>query len=208
MNAKRATNTDSLAKNRSPRRQGGAERREQIRSQLEKMFLVEGFRDLTVGNLAKRLSCSNRTLYDIAPSKEEIFLLVLDNWLDRIRRLGRQAVLEKTDPVDRLEVFFNSANVEARGASAKFIEDVNSYLPAKQIWERHLEKQVSFLEEIIAEGIKRGNFKPLNPNLAAELLLSTVTRVDELVFHGHSGLSYEEAFAESQELMLNGLKKY
>ena len=48
---------------------------------LEDMVLREGFASLGVSAIANRLSCSKRTLYDLAPSKRELVLLVLDRFL-------------------------------------------------------------------------------------------------------------------------------
>ena len=190
----------------SPRpRVSRAERREQVRMKLEAIFLREGFRDLTVDSLAKRLRCSNRTLYDIAPSKEEMFLLVLDRWLERIRHLGWQGALENSDPVERLKAFLDPGVSETKQASAKFVEDVRSYLPAKQMLARHQEERMSFLQDIVADGIKQGSFKNVHPFLVAEVLLSAVTRIDELDFQDRAGLSFSVAFDELYELLLHGL---
>ena len=182
-----------------------SDRREEIRNGLEKIFLREGFRDLTIDRLAKRLRCSNRTLYEIAPSKEEMFLLILDRWLERIRHLGWQGALEHTDPIKRIEAFLDPGVSETREASADFVEDVRSYLPAKQMLARHQEERMKFLEDIVSDGIKRGSFRSVHPYLVAEVLLSAVTRIDELDFQSRSGLTFSEAFAELYELLLHGL---
>lgn len=180
-------------------------RREKMRAELEAIFLKEGFRDLTIGKLAKRLRCSNRTLYEIAPSKEEMFLQVLANWLERIRHLGWRGALENQDPVERLQAFLDPGVSETKLASAKFVEDVRSYLPAKQMLARHQEERMHFLEEIVAEGIKKGAFKPVHPYLVAEVLLSAVSRIDEIDYEERAGLSFSVAFNELYELLLHGL---
>lgn len=52
---------------------GGARtrRQEQVLDGLEEIFREEGFRRLTIGELATRLRCSRSTLYAMAPTKEE-----------------------------------------------------------------------------------------------------------------------------------------
>ncbi|MBT5153346.1 MAG: TetR/AcrR family transcriptional regulator [Gammaproteobacteria bacterium] len=184
-----------------------AERREQTRQELEALFLREGFRDLTVASIAKRLKCSNRSLYDIAPSKEEMFLVVLNQWLERIRHLGWQAALAHTDSIERIEAFLKPGVTETRGASAAFIEDVRSYLPAKQILARHQEERMEVLGDIIESGIKQGSFRKLHSYLVAEFLLSAATKIDELDFQSKAGLSFSDAFEELYELLLHGLLK-
>ena len=56
-------------------------RGEQLLAQLEEIFFEQGYRRITVGALAARLRCSRATLYALAPSKEELFLRVLDRVL-------------------------------------------------------------------------------------------------------------------------------
>jgi AcrR family transcriptional regulator len=63
------------------------ERHEKIIADLEAIFLEEGFRKRTINDLSMRLKCSKRTLYEIAPSKQELALLVMERWLERIRHL-------------------------------------------------------------------------------------------------------------------------
>ena len=190
---------------RAPRRVSGGDRRKQIRDELEKIFLREGFRDLTIDSLAKRLRCSNRTLYEIAPSKEEMFLLILNRWLERIRHLGWQGALEHTDPITRIQAFLEPGVSESREASAKFVEDVRSYLPAKQMLARHQEERMEFLEDVVSDGIKRGSFRKVHAYLVTEVLLSAVTRIDELDFQYRAGLTFSEAFRELYDLLLHGL---
>ncbi len=182
-----------------------SDRRDEIRNQLEKIFLREGFRNLTVNKLAKRVQCSNRTLYEIAPSKEEIFLVILNRWLERIRHLGRQGALKHSEPLKRIEAFLNPGVSETRDASADFVEDVRSYLPAKEMLARHQEERMKFLEDIVEDGIGRGSFRDVHAYLVAEVVLSAVTRIDEFDFQTRSGLTFSEAFEELYELLLHGL---
>lgn len=182
-----------------------SDRREEIRDELEKIFLQEGFRDLTVDKLARRVKCSNRTLYEIAPSKEEIFLETLNRWLERIRHLGWQGALQHQEPTKRIEAYLNPGVIETREASANFVEDVRSYLPAKQMLARHQEERMGFLQDIIEDGIGQGAFRKIHPYLVAEILLSAITRIDELDFKTKSGLSFSEAFEELYDILLHGL---
>lgn len=199
--SKAATAKSSPYRPRGPR----IERRKQIRDQLETIFLREGFRNLTIDSLAKRLHCSNRTLYQIAPSKEEMFLVVLDHWLERIRHLGQQGAMEQSDPIKRVEAFLEPGVTETREASAAFVEDVRSYLPAKQMLGGHQEERMKVLECMVSEGITQGSFREVHAYLVSEVLLSAVTRIDEIDFQSRAGLTFSEAFGELYDLFLRGL---
>ena len=71
----------------------GSDRQKELLADLEALFFASGFRTVTVDEIATRLKCSKRTLYEIAPSKQELFVLVIESWLDRIRHQGWQLSL-------------------------------------------------------------------------------------------------------------------
>lgn len=136
-----------------------------------------------------------------------MFLLVVDRWLGRIRQPGRQAVPVINDRVKRLEAFLDPGVSETKQASAEFMVDVRSYLLAKQMLARHQQERMRFLEDTVADGIASGGFKDVHPYLVAEVLLSAVTRIDELDFKGQAGLTFSVVLDELYELLLHGLMR-
>ena len=58
---------------------------------MEHLF-AGGFATLTMAELAARLNCSLRTLYALAPSRDELVLVVVDRNLWRVGRAARDAV--------------------------------------------------------------------------------------------------------------------
>ena len=134
-----------------------------------------------------------------------MFLVVLDRWLERIRHLGRQGAMEHTDPIRRVEAFLEPGVTETREASAAFVEDVRSYLPAKQMLGRHQEERMKFLERVVSDGINQRSFREVHAYLVSEVLLSAVTRIDEIDFQSRAGLTFSEAFRELYDLFLHGL---
>jgi AcrR family transcriptional regulator len=101
---------------RNPKNAAGA-RQQELLDALEEIFEKEGFRKVTMAELAARLRCSRRTFYELAGSKEELFLRVLERLLGRIRRLGDEAAGELQDPGARLEAFLRPGFVETVQAS-------------------------------------------------------------------------------------------
>ena len=180
-------------------------RRKELRVQLATIFLREGFRDLTIDSLAKRLGCSNRTLYAIAPSKEEMFLTVFSDGLEQTMREGLEGALAHQDPVKRVEEYLRPGVIYSRGLGTKAIEDIQSYLPATQMLERYREERMRALEEIIASGIKLGSFRAVHPHLVAETLLAGIHRLQQLSIEEKSELAFDEAVAELYDLLLHGL---
>jgi len=60
------------------------------------------------------------------------------------------------------------------------------------------------VESIIEDGISQGSFREVSPYLFAEILLSAVTRIDEIDFEEHQDITFSSALDELYEIFLNG----
>lgn len=181
------------------------DRQQQLMEQLEKIFLAEGFRDLTGDELAARLKCSKRSLYQIAPSKQELFLLVLEKFLERIRRKGNRGVLEHEDPEKRLAAYMEPGVAETKVATRRFVEDIESFRPAALLLEAHQKERMNTLRDIVEDGIRRGKFRKLNAGLVAETYLAAIAKIDDPAFLRRNELSFSEAFAELFQIIAFGV---
>jgi len=182
-------------------------RREQVLDGLEAIFLKDGFRDVTVEELAGRLRCSRQTLYRIAPSKPELFLVVLDRFLARIREEGRVAATSSTDPMQRIEALLEPGITATVPVSRRFTEDVDGYEPARGMLAEHQRERMQLLREIVEDGIRRGEFTGFHSHLVAEVMVAAVGRVSRPDFLAEAGLSMSEAFAECSRLIRSGLAR-
>jgi len=186
-----------------PRRR--AQRREQILDQLENLFLNEGFRGLTIGALATRLRCSRSTLYGLAPTKEELFLLVEDRILRRIGREAWRRAQACGDPGDRVAAYLEGTISSLRPVGTAFLDDLLGYGPARQLFDWHQQGAMRTLRELVEAGIAAGAFKGVNPSVAAAALDAAVHRVRDPLFLREAGLSPSEAFAQVSRLLRHGL---
>ena len=172
---------------------------------LESRFLARGFRATTIGDLASELRCSRRTLYEIAPSKEALFVLVMGRWLERVRRLGWQGALAHPEPRERIEAFLRPGVTETAKASAVFLADVQDFEPARALLAGHQRERVRFLRDMVVDGMEKGSFRPLHAHLVAETMFLAITRINDPAFLAEARLSFSAAFAELYELLLHGL---
>ncbi len=184
-----------------------SDRKEQLLDALEAIFLKEGFRDVTVEELASRLRCSRQTLYRIAPSKPEIFLAVLDRFLSRIRAEGRRAAYARSEPMDRIEALLEPGITATVPASRRFTEDLEGYEPARRLLAEHQRERMRLLREIVEDGISRGVFSGFHAHLVAEVMIAAVGRVSRPDFLREAGLSMSEAFDECSRLIRLGLAR-
>ena len=183
------------------------ERHERLVADLEVIFLEEGFRRCRISELAERLKCSKRTLYEVAASKQELVLLVIERWLERVRQLGWSGALEHEDPAKRISAYLSPGVTESRRASRAFLEDIQTLRPALLVLEAHQRERAKVLREILDDGIRRGRFRPFHTKLVAEIFLAAVSRINEPKVLEAAQLTFSDAFGELFDLILNGIIK-
>jgi AcrR family transcriptional regulator len=131
-------------------------RQRELLDALEALVVGGGFADLTMARIAARVNCSLRTLYGIAPSKDELVLAIVDR---RLRRIGRRA-LEAADaghtPLEALRAYLGAANEAVQPTTVAFAREFSGVSGAKELLDAHEAYVVavtrSLLERAIAEG--------------------------------------------------------
>lgn len=178
---------------------------EEFRDRLEMLFLASGFRDLTMGEIAKKMRCSRRRLYQVADAKESLFLLMMGRFFERIRTEGWARA--NAEPSFELKIgAFLSPGIEgALRLSARAQEDLANFAEGRAVFDDHQEKRISGLERIIQDGIDKGVFRGVHAYLAAELMLLIVRRVRDPGFQARAGMTFSEALAEISLLIRHGL---
>lgn len=173
--------------------------------QIEQIFLKEGYRRLTVGELAHRLRCSKRKLYEYATSKEDLFLLILRNNLDLIWELGLQAEANADNPVKKIEDYMAACLVPIKSWSHSFLADIQSTPAAKHLLDEHLKQRMDHLLAMVEDGISTGKFRRFNAQVVAELILVTGSHFCSPEFLDRAGLSLTRAIEEMLEMVWGGL---
>ncbi len=180
------------------------QRREAVLDALEMLFQRRGFRDVSIGELAERLRCSRRVFYAIAPTKERLFLLVLDRLLRRVRRLGDKA-LDLADPAERFARFLEPGFTQLPHAGTSFFADIESLPAARRLLERHQLERVEGVRRILEDGVRVRRFREVHPFLVSEAARVTALRLKDPAFLASAGLSASQAFEEWAGILLNGL---
>jgi AcrR family transcriptional regulator len=194
-----------LANRETRRTRGHTDRQSELLDALEEVFLEEGFTHLTIGEMVARLRCSRRTIYSLAPSREELILIVVDRLLHRIGREAHASAQSHADPSEAIEAYLTRSVTTLARATPAFNEDVDSYLPTRQLYERHLTVALRELAGFVADGVSRGIFRPLNPGLTAEVLAAAVERIRRPDVLGRVGVSQRDAIQELRELIRHGM---
>jgi AcrR family transcriptional regulator len=180
-------------------------RQRELFDHCEALFLDEGFKQLTIGDLADRLHCSRRTLYTLAPSREELILIVIDRLLKRVDATARSLAEACDDPADAIAAYLEAGVNSLRGARPAFNEDVETYMPTKQLYDRHLRAALDVISGLVATGIENGAFRSFHPALVAEIFDAAVERIRRPDVLARAGVSIDQAVEELGSLLRGGL---
>jgi AcrR family transcriptional regulator len=183
----------------------GARHRE-VLGQLEALFLNEGFAGLSVRELAAHVGCSRRTLYELAPSKDDLVLLVLDRFLQRV---GRSAL----DSIDAHALFAEQIRAYIAGAAELsrltqvFAEDLADEPAARRLFDRHFEFVTAVTEGLVRRGAAVGEFRPVAPAVVAGVLAGSALYFSQAALLGEAGIDYDTAIDTMVELVVTSLSR-
>lgn len=173
--------------------------------ELEALFLREGFAQLTVGDIAKKLRCSRRRLYTHAETKEELFALVLERIFSRIRNESVAMAEGEADYLDKIRVNLEAGEVAAKRASSQFLTDIDADPAARDLFDGHMRLCVNNLVEIMEQGIEAGALVRFNTRVIAEALFAAAQHLRDPQFLDSLSITYEDALIELGRLIRKGV---
>lgn len=137
------------------------ERQREVLDHLGVMFEA-GFADLTMATLAKRLNCSLRTLYVLAPSRDELVLMVVDRRLRRIGRAARDAVQPEMGPLETLRAYLHAVTVSLMGTSDEFARDLAAVPAVNRLIVDHNEYVFAITRRLLELAVEQGEIAPVD----------------------------------------------
>jgi AcrR family transcriptional regulator len=129
-----------------------------------------GFATLTMAELAARLNCSLRTLYALAPSRDELVLIVVDRSLWRVGRGARDAVRDDLAPLDAVRAYLEAATVAVSGWTEAFARDLAAVPAAQELEEGHNEYLFDVTRTLLDLAVERGDVADLDTAAVARVL--------------------------------------
>lgn len=184
---------------------GADDRRERLLHRIEEIFLRDGFRRVTVAELAATLRCSRRAVYQIAASKEDLFVLILDRVLARIERNGRAAAATAKGAGNKITAFIQPGLTELREATPVFFADIAAHPPAQKLLKKHQDTRERELCKLIERGVRSGECRRVHAEVAAQALLAAYRAITSPDFLSNVDISLSDAVGEGRDLFLFGL---
>jgi AcrR family transcriptional regulator len=145
-------------------------RQREVLDELEGLVVQGGLAGLTMAQIAARLNCSLRTLYGIAPSKDELVLTVVDR---RLHRIGRRAIValdSSLSPLAALRAYLRTANEAVQPTTVAFAREFAGVAGAKRLLDAHEGYVVSVTESLLDRAVEEGEIGPTDTPALAHVL--------------------------------------
>ncbi|TPG35168.1 TetR/AcrR family transcriptional regulator [Mycolicibacterium hodleri] len=184
----------------------GTRRRTSLFDELLALFLAEGFSHLTLDDIAARLRCSKSTLYTLAASKDELVKRVTVHFFTRATTAVEAALAQTENPGERVAAYLTAVGDALTVASEVFMADLSAFAPAREVYEANTRAAALRVRQLIEEGVRNGAYREVHASFAADLIATTMVRIQQRSVRTSTGLSDAEAYAELATLLTNGLR--
>ncbi|MBW2696733.1 MAG: TetR/AcrR family transcriptional regulator [Deltaproteobacteria bacterium] len=145
-------------------------RQRELLDDLEKLVAKEGIGDLTMAEIAAQTNCSLRTLYGLAPSKDELVLMVVDRRLHRIGRAAVESLDPAMSPVDLLRAYLQAANEAVQPSTVAYSLELASIRGAKRLLDAHEGYVMSVTQSLLERAVEEGQIPSVDTGSVAHVL--------------------------------------
>ena len=136
---------------------------------LEKM-LEKGIPELTMSELASKLKISLRTLYEIAPSKDQLITMTVDNILKKLGKSALEQVSKIESPIDKLDTYLSIVNQAVGPKFDAYIKGLGKINGSPEMIDYHEAFITKYTEKLLVEAISANEIQKIDPNAFAILL--------------------------------------
>jgi len=170
------------------------------------VLLESGVPNLTMSEIAKKLKISLRTLYEIAPSRDELILMTMDNILKKLGKFAMDSVSEIHSPVEKLEEYLMIVNQAVGPKFDRFLKDMEKINGSKMTADYHENFIKNFIKELLEQAIKKKEIKAIDVKAFAILLGGIGREFFKEENKRSINLSPEESANSITSIILNGIK--
>ena len=182
-----------------------SKRHNELINELEEL-LEKGVPDLTMSEIASKLRISLRTLYEIAPSKDYLIIMTVNNILKKLGKHALDAVINIDSPIQKLEEYLFIVNQAVGPKFNSFFKDLEKVDGADEMVDYHENFISDFTKKLLDDAIQEKEIQNIDTK-AFSILLGGIGREFLKEKNRDSINSSPEDSANSiTSIILNGIK--
>jgi AcrR family transcriptional regulator len=191
--------------------QRSEETRARILDAAVRRFALAGYDAASVDEICSDAGVSKGAFYHHYPTKQAIFLALMQGWLKTIDR-GLDASLEKTVP-ETLVAMTNLLPGVFAAAEDRLPTFLEFWLQASRdetVWNAIIAPYHHYQEhfaKLVNDGIREGSLKPVEASVAAQVIVSLAVGLLLQGVLDPGGADWEKTTRESMHILLEGLAK-
>jgi AcrR family transcriptional regulator len=182
-------------------------RRGEILNAAMGVILQKGFLETSMREIAEAAGVGKSTLYDYFPSKDEIMIAYV---VDEVERMTAQVQAIIAQDLSVTEKFRRIWRNHLQGMLANkqtyikiSFESQRLSLESQQRIQVHRHAYQDMLCELVEQGIRQGEFRPVNPLLAIRGMFSLLT---PMVYTSRPTGSPDQMLEEAMDIIFKGLE--
>lgn len=193
--------------------QRSAQTRTHIKEAAQELFSREGYDATGVAEICKAAGVSKGAFYHHFPSKQAVFLEILNDWMARLDAGFNLTRLEKRSVPDALLQMASMVGGLFQMVDAKMTIFLEFWTQAKHdptVWQATIAPYRRFQDyftALLQEGVSQGTLRPVDPAQAAHLLVSLALGVLMQALFDPQGADWGNEVQANVRLLLDGLAR-
>lgn len=174
-------------------------------------FAEQGYDATGVADICARAGVSKGAFYHHFPSKQALFLALLDEWL---RGLDQQLVTQRAAALtvpEGMQAMFGLLRLVFADASGKlpmFLEFWRQAARDPVVWQASMapyQRYQALFVDLIEAGVAEGTLRPIDPRAGAQAVISLVVGLLFQSLLDPTGTDWGQVAEDSLSLLLHGL---
>ncbi len=169
----------------------------------------KGFEQATTAEIARRAGVAEGSIYNYFRTKDDLLIHMVSEYAGSFLKALAEEVAARENPLKKLDRLIEF-HVQFFAREGGIFQVVFGKTPGTRVqWARIVQVVIGpyagLIDGIIREGIEQGMFKPVNPQVAASLLLGGMQLTILRHFFGLGAYVPDEAIEEIKNIYLGGI---